>query len=180
MVPVIESVGARSLVDVGCDVGWYVFSAAFKGLTAIGIEPEPRACRLFLYTKSKLDLRNVGLLVADLSPVTKNVVPNADAILFMSVWHHLVRYHGLEAATELLEAVWERTDKVLFFETGEQEMPPRFHLPEFKPDAQAWIERYLTEHLAGSRVTHLGRHSAFTPDGRRCFRNLFAVIRESI
>lgn len=180
MVPLIETVGARSLVDIGCDVGWFVFTAALKGLTAVGIEREPRAYRLFLYTRQKLNLDGVGLLIADLSPATKTVLPNADCYLFLSVWHHLVRYYGMEGATELLQAVWKRTERVMFFETGEREMPERFRLPEFTPSPQEWIHKYLIEHLKGAKVTHLGRHAAFAPDGSSRPRNLFAAIRETV
>lgn len=178
MLPLIEATGARSLVDIGCDVGWFVFSAGTRGLTAIGMEPDARSCRLFLYVKRKLGLDRVGLLTAELNQETARVLPTADSFLFLSIWHHLVRHHGLAGATDLLKAVWKRTSKVLFFETGEREMPERFHLPEFTPDARQWIEEYLTENLGDSQLLHLGQHDAFSPDGAPCLRNLFAVIRE--
>jgi hypothetical protein len=65
----------------------------------------------------------------------------------------------------------------MFFDTGEDEMPPSFGLPEMTPDTRTWLEGYLSSTCAGSEVRHLGTHAAFDADGNPCRRNLFAVVR---
>jgi hypothetical protein len=122
-------------------------------------------------------LDNVGVLALELKPDNVVAVPAADAVLCLSVWHHLVRYHGLAGATEMLETIWDRTEKVLFFDTGENEMTPDYGLPEMTPDARSWLSAYLAETCKSSRIEHLGTHAAFDPSGRAVERNLFAVIR---
>jgi hypothetical protein len=66
---------------------------------------------------------------------------------------------------------------VLFFDTGESEMPASYGLPSMTPDARAWLEDYLGRTCGGGRVEHLGRHRAFDPEGGPVERNLFAVVR---
>ena len=119
----------------------------------------------------------VCALALELTPGNVVAVPISDCTLCLSVWHHFVRYHGLERATEMLESIWAGTRKVLFFDTGENEMTPEYRLPQMTPDPGSWLSAYLAEALPESRVEHLGMHAAFDPSGRPCERNLFAVIR---
>jgi hypothetical protein len=74
--------------------------------------------------------------------------------------------------------IWQGTRKVLFFDTGEDEMTPEYGLPAMTPDARSWLGAYLAVTCAGSRIERLGTHRAFDPAGVPCERNLFAVIRE--
>ena len=117
------------------------------------------------------------MLALSLTPENVVAVPASDCTLCLSIWHHFVRRYGLSGATEMLETIWARTGKVLFFDTGENEMTPDYRLPEMTPDARSWLSAYLAEACEGSRVEHLGAHAAFDPSGRPCDRNLFAVIR---
>jgi hypothetical protein len=70
-----------------------------------------------------------------------------------------------------------RTGKVMFFDTGEAEMPASFRLPAMVPDGRTWLRVHPQQPCAGSRIEHLGRHAAFDANGNPCERNLFAVIR---
>jgi hypothetical protein len=88
-----------------------------------------------------------------------------------------VRHYGFSKATEMLVTIWDRTGKVLFFDTGEDEMTPDFELPEMTPNSRSWLAAYLAETCEGSRIEHLGLHAAFDPAGRPVERNLFAIIR---
>jgi hypothetical protein len=60
---------------------------------------------------------------------TTCLLPHTDVVLLLSVWHHWVKVYGFESATQILSGLWERCNKVLFFETGENEMPADFGLP---------------------------------------------------
>jgi hypothetical protein len=54
----------------------------------------------------------------------------------------------------LLGMIWDRTGKVLFFDSGEDEMTPDFELPEMTPDSRSWLAGYLAETCEGSRIEH--------------------------
>jgi SAM-dependent methyltransferase len=176
--PVLEQAEARTALDLGCNVGFFTFKMAQAGIATVGVESHPTFYRTALYATRQLRLRNVGILVLALAPETVGLLPAADAVVFLALWHHLVRSHGLDEATSMLETIWARTKHVLVFETGENEMPASYGLPRM-PDPGTWLARYLGRTCAGADVAHLGMHAAVAPDGTECERNLFAVVRRA-
>lgn len=175
--PVVDEVGAKSALDLGCNIGFFAVSLAAKGIPTIGVEADPTFYRTVLYVRQRWQLDDLGVLALKVDPRTVSLLPRADAVLFLSVWHHLVRAHGLGEATGILEQVWARAARVLFFDTGEREMGDEFGMPEMTPDPQTWLTHHLGAACPGGRVEHLGLHAAFAPDGRPCRRNLFGVLR---
>ena len=93
-----------------------------------------------------------------------------------------MRINGLDCATELLSTVWDKCGQVMFFETGEDEMPERFGLPVMTPSPQEWLRQYLGRTCANSTVTEVGRYKAFAPGGDEgrnvSYRSLFMVTRQ--
>jgi hypothetical protein len=174
MVPLLEELEVDSALDVGCYAGWFLLQLGAAGIPSVGVEGHPPVYRTALYALSKSGLSNVGLLAVTVSPETARLLPSADCTLFLSVWHHMVKDQGQEAADEILADCWKRTGKVLFFETGEEEMPAEYGLPRMTPDSRTWIERYLQAQCRGGLVEHLGLHEAGEHQ-----RNVFAVIRGS-
>jgi hypothetical protein len=174
---VLEAAQARTGLDLGSNVGFFTFEMARAGIATIGVESHPTFYRTALYAARRLRLANVGILVLTLAPETVELLPATDAVLFLAVWHHLVRAHGLEAATAMLRTIWSRTERVLVFETGENEMPASYGLPPMTPDPRTWLAAFLAETCEGGDVAHLGTHSAVAPDGSDCERNLFAICR---
>ena len=175
--PVLEQTGARTALDLGCNVGFFTIKMAQAGIATVGVESHPTFYRTAVYATRRLRLRNVGILSLTLAPETVGLLPAVDAVLFLALWHHLVRSHGLAEATTMLEAIWSRTKQALVFETGEREMPPSYGLPPMTPDPASWLAGYLERACEGGEVTSLGTHPAVAPDGTECLRNLLAVVR---
>jgi SAM-dependent methyltransferase len=177
MLPILERTGTEDAVDLGCNFGWYVLQLAERGIATVGIEDSPPAYRSALLAARRSGASNIGILAMRITPHTAALIPSADAVLMLSLWHHFVRSFGLAGATEMLETIWGRARRVLVFESGEDEMGDEFGLPAFEPDARTWLSRYLETTCQGSDVLHLGLHDAFDADARPCRRNLFAVVR---
>jgi hypothetical protein len=177
IVPVVREQGVESAVDVGTAQGYFAMMLGEAGVPTVGIEGTPTAFRTAILAVRKSGLENVGVLALRLTPSNVSSVPEADCVLCLSVWHHFVRQNGFEQATEMLETIWSRSRKVMFFDTGENEMTPDFRLPPMEPDPETWLRGYLAETCRGSRIEQLGMHKAFDPFGVPCERNLFAVIR---
>jgi SAM-dependent methyltransferase len=172
MLPIVREQKVMSAVDVGCNLGWFTINFGKLGIPVVGIEQHPPYYRTVLYGVRKSRLSNVGVLVMRLDPENAPLVPRADCLMLLSIWHHLVREQGKPAADEVLRQLWDRTGKVLFFDTGENEMPATYGLPAMVPDARTWLTGYLTEICEGGEVRHLGMHQS-----GEFRRNLFAVIR---
>ncbi|MDP9269524.1 MAG: hypothetical protein M3P14_00850 [Chloroflexota bacterium] len=178
MLPVIEEASVRNAVDIGASVGFFSINFGSLGIPTIALEAAPEEYRTLLLAVRRSGLSKVGVLALQLTPDNVSMVPPADCTLCLSVWHHFVCLHGLEQATAMLKAIWTRTGKVMFFDTGEAEMPSWFGLPEMRPNARSWLTGYLAETCESSTVRHLGLHRAFDAQGNPCRRNLFGVIRE--
>jgi hypothetical protein len=179
MLPLLDELQPETAVDVGSNVGWFPLKLGERGIPTIGIEGAAPLYRISLYAVHRSGAKNVGVLALWVTPETARLLPAGDCVLVLAVWHHLVRDFGLEEATAILRTIWEKTGRVLFFDTGEAEMPPEFALPPLEPDARTWLEDYLQTTCAGGRVEHLGLHEARAPDGTPVERNLFAVVREA-
>lgn len=178
MAPVLDEAAPESALDVGCNSGWFVLALAARGIPTVGVERDPASYRTALFAaRSSPSAGRIGVLAMRLTEETAPLLPSADCVVFLSIWHHLVRESGLEAAGRVLGALWERTLRVLFFETGETEMPDAFGLPAMGPDPRAWLTGYLAEHCPGGHVRHLGRHQGGQVGGEAVYRNLFAVTR---
>lgn len=177
--PLVEAHGVRSVVDIGSSAGWFGFKLAERGVPTIAVERSPRGLRLGLYTRKKSKLDDVSFLAMEVAPSTVEQLPAADCVLLLSVWHHFVREWGLQAATEMLEAIWEKTGSLLFFETGEGEMPASWQLPPMLPDSRSWLADFLCETCEGASIAHLGLHEALGPNNEPWRRNLFVVIRDA-
>jgi hypothetical protein len=175
-----EKIGIRDAVDVGANSGFFTIGLAQQGVNVMAIEGNPRFHRVCLYAIRRLSLDNVSLLFGTVTPANVEMVPTADCILFLAVWHHMVRGYGCDAATRILEALWRRTRQVMFFETGESEMPASYNLPDMRPDPATYLSEYLSNTCKEGNVVHLGLHETVFPDsGKSWKRNLFAVVRSS-
>lgn len=181
MKPIVEQSNSRTALDIGCNVGFFCFAMAEMGLATVGVEGLAKEFRIAAYARRKLRAAHVGLLSLHVAPATVGLLPACDTVLLLSVWHHWVRSYGLTAATSMLRDVWQRTGKLLFFETGESEMPAEYGLPAMTPSPLLWLTGYLSETCAGGTVRSLGQMKAFAPGGSETLavasRNLFVVAR---
>lgn len=170
-----------SAMDVGCQVGYFGFELAARDIPTLGVDLEERALRIARYAARKTGADDVGFLNLHVSPKTVDLLPEVDLVLVMSIWHHWVRAYGLEGATSILERLWKQCRVTMFFETGENEMPADYGLPEMVPTPEEWLGTYLQRTCAGAEVVHLGRFKAFAPGGDNTrdtvLRSLFQVSR---
>lgn len=169
----------NSAIDIGANVGYFSISLADRGANVISIESEPKYFRIMQYAVKKLNYENkIGLLQYKVTPTTVHILPCVDCVIFLAVWHHIVHEHGPEIGINMLQQIWAKTNKILFFETGETEMPAEYNLPEMKPNAEIFLHNFLQSVCTNSEIIHLGHHDAFAPDGKYAPRNLFGVVRK--
>lgn len=166
-------------VDIGCNGGYFTLNLARNGVATVGVEREPKFRRTAATSLRRAGLTNAGILDLDVTPETVELLPTADLVVFLSVWHHMVRAYGRDIADGLLERIWAHTATVMMFDSGEAEMPASWGLPAFGDAAADWYLAHLAATCPGSEIVTLGTHQAFGPDGEPCRRTLFAVVREN-
>ena len=167
MRPPIEQQDARTALDIGAAEGFYAMRLAELGLSVVALEAKERPSRVLRDALAVGRIEGVAQLRMTITPSNVTMLPNADVMLLLAVWHHWVRIHGLETANAMLGTVWARTGRILLFETGER-MPAHYGLPDLGPDPAHTVGALLGGICGDARVEALGRF----PD-----RTLFAVTR---
>jgi len=116
------------------------------------------------------------------NPANVGSLPDADVVLVLSVFHDWCEAFGFERSVRMLEAVWQRTRKALFFETPNtaENTSIRTFMPAMgaSPEAaKGYIEQLLSR-LALGEVALLGHFPTdFRGEGER--RHLFVVRRRA-
>jgi len=168
-----------SAMDIGCNVGFFVFSLAKLGFETIGVEGDDIFWRIARHAARRMEAGNVGLLNMYVTPKNIDLLPKTDVIIFLSVFHHWSRYFGFEEAATMLSKLWDHCGSQMFFETGENEMPGYYNLPDMGSESGPWLHDFLARVCRASEVTYLGQFKAFAPGGNEkeavVMRNLFCL-----
>ena len=175
--PVLAASGARSLVDLGCSEGYYVLKSAKAGLPFnIGVDFDQR--RMFTCTSQFVlqDIPHAGFLMSHVNEELLGAMPTFDAVIFLSVLHHMMYQEGVEYAQRILRLVASKTGKVCFFEMGQSDEHKESwakKMPDMGPDPHAWVERFALEN-GFSRAEKLSTQTSFAKETSRA---LFALYR---
>ena len=144
----LEQWKSRSLLDLGCAEGYFVRAAAEHGCFALGVDADIRRLSVARAAASLDKIRGAGFIYADLSPPFLASLPSVDAVLFLSVLHHIMYEHGLEYARTMMAEVRRLTRHFLLFDMGQSN--ERHHewsamLPDMGPDPSIWIASFLVD-----------------------------------
>jgi len=115
---ILREYDVRNLLDVGCAEGWFARRAATDlNIFALGIESTDT---VIVGELARLHDRvsRVATVKAFLTPEAIRALPRFDAVLCLSVVHHVIRALGIEAAEQFLAALATRVEKVFVFEIG--------------------------------------------------------------
>lgn len=164
----------KTMKDIGSNLGYFVFSFAERGCFGIGLEVQRENVEIAQFVQRSVAIENVAFANFNLTSQTSPNLPSTNVTIFFSVWHHLVVFQGYDAAIKMLKDVWASTDKVLFFESGEDSEIAALNISEPPRD---WLRSVLEECCPSSKIqvlgtTSMGEHKA-TDKGR----TLFAVER---
>jgi hypothetical protein len=163
-----------SALDIGCNLGFFSFQLARNGFFCLGIEANRFLYHLCNLEKEVGKFQNAVFMEGFLDEKLCRKLPIVDVTLFLSVFHHLVRESGIEAATRVVVSLMKNTRKIMFFETGQSNETNTSwarYLPEMHPNPSEWIKKYFFS-LGASNVKSLGEyqtHLSAIP------RSLFAI-----
>lgn len=169
-------------VDIGSHTGFFSLRLAERGFLVLGCEPSRRLVRIATAAADHVLQPSVAFMPVAVDPANVGSLPDADVVLVLSVFHDWCEAFGFKRSLEMLDVVWQRTRKVLFFEapnTAENTtirtfMPPMGTSPEA---AEVYLEQILSRLVQGE-VALLGHFPTdFRGEGER--RHLFVVRRRS-
>lgn len=131
--------GKMSVMDIGCNSGYYCFQLAELGHFSLGVEASPPFHLLSMHAKEVIGLNNTAFAKMFVDPENVDSLPKTDCVILLAVFHHWCRAFGSEAAIKMLETVFKNTSKVMFFETGESGDNYAKHLPDMGESPETWL-----------------------------------------
>jgi SAM-dependent methyltransferase len=169
--PYLKDIGARSVLDLGCAEGYFVQQAAENlNCLSMGIDADLRRLTIARMTATLNAISGACYIYGTLNPELLRRLPKFDAVIFLSVLHHIVYEHGEQYAHQVLREIRRITRQCLFFDMGQSnEVQHEWSklLPDMAPDPQTWIGNFLRS--AGySDVEVVGQTDAYKSDVRRC------------
>jgi hypothetical protein len=141
---VLRRHGVRNVLDVGCAEGWFIRRAAVDlHCFAVGIEATDRIT-VGEFSRLHDRVERVAAIRSLVSASDLAALPKFDAVICMSVVHHIIRAYGLATAGEFVTALAWRVEKVLIFEIGTaEESAWTQHLPELNQGQEVFVRDFL-------------------------------------
>lgn len=149
-------------LDVGCDVGFFTFAQARRGGLCIGIDGNRNAIMTARGLASIHNCKNAVFAEMMVSPEHTHVFPGTDVLICLSVFHHWVRYYGLEGAQDIMRALTSKGTEFIVFDTGQSDETNTSWASELtfmNPDPDQWIKGFLQD-LGFPIVQNLGQFSS--------------------
>lgn len=148
----------RTAVDLGSGEGFFAFQLAELGITTIGVDNDRPALFVAWQKCIAEGSRGVGFIRQDITHEFVQGMPCVDVVLNLSVFHHLMHFHGLDWCAHLLRILRTKINLAMFFEMGQSdeyvERGSR-KIPDMGPDPQGWIRNFLLEQ-GYSKVEKIG------------------------
>lgn len=168
--PLLAAAGVGSLLDLGCAEGFFVRQAARDmGCLAVGVDADIRRVTI-ASTAAFLDrIAGAAFLQDSISAELIDRLPAFDAVIFLSVLHHIIVDHGIEYAARLVTGIREKTGKILIFDMGQSDETAHDWsraLPDMGADAGRWIAEFLRG-CGFSRAEQVGETEAYQGLSRR-------------
>jgi hypothetical protein len=150
-----------NILDVGSSVGFFSISLAENGSFVTGLEMGKDKLKIAQCAAEMAGVTTVSFVNMKVTTETVQLLPTFNVTLCLSIWHHWVRYFGLENANVILNSLWEKTTTCLFFDTGLTELPEYFNFPELVQDPEKWLVANLQAVCPGGEIKNLGQSYAF-------------------
>jgi len=135
-----------SFLDLGSNMGYFCFQARFAGLFAMGIESHWANFALSQAFQRKYSIDNISFVLSKISRSTLSPIPNFDYVNCLSLFHHFVFSYGLGESLELMKLIAKKTNKKIFFETGQPNENTKYDwrvLGFMGSEPYKWIEQML-------------------------------------
>ena len=163
----------RTYLDIGSSYGWFVSAMKELGFDAHGVERDPFAIAVGSIVYG---IETGRCVRSDCVRFLEEGHPRYDVTSCFSVLHHFALGRGAIGPEEFIRLIDRATDKVLFFDTGQNnEAWFRRSLPEWNPD---YIESWLAANTTFTRFHRLGiDEDAAPPFHENYKRMLFACTR---
>lgn len=105
----LRPVAGKRILDIGSSLGFFSYYFADRGAVVQGWEAHPKNAEVARKI-GELNGIHVDFKTKEFSSETVDTIPSAtfDAAFILSVFHHIIRYNGLEYTQHLVKALLDR------------------------------------------------------------------------
>lgn len=159
-----------NLLDVGCGEGYYLIKTAKElGCYSVGIEADYSRFCIAQSQISRFGVRRASVLYDEVSVESVSKLPVFDAVLFLSVAHHMMYSLGEDYCRKFLSCLRQHTRKALLFEMGQSdESHAKWAnlLPDMGDNPHERIHKFLLS-CGYSEVAEIGESKSYFGDRYR-------------
>ena len=158
-----------SYLDIGSQLGYFVFKMAETGFFSTGIESSKYPHSYANSLKVINDEDNVCFINMSIDSNNVKNLPTYDVVSILNVFHHLVYFNSFKDADIIMKELVSKTNKILFFETGEFEEKGEYWsdcLSFMGKDSKKWVFNYLKT-LGFSNVSKIAEFPTHLNDHKR-------------
>lgn len=110
---------AKKIIDIGSNNGFFSIKLAQKGYQVIGYEPTDKFVESSNMICRKYDINNVVFYKIGIDKDSSESLFDADISLVLSVMHNWVKQSDYNTAIDILQNIWAKTNKIMFFELAD-------------------------------------------------------------
>ena len=166
-----------SVLDVGCEQGYFVFEMSKRGGICIGVDQDSHKIEIAQALATVHNIPNALFTRIEVNEENIDIFPKVDVVICLSIFHHWVRTFGEHGAKRIMGILSDRADNYFLFDTGQpNEVKKEWarKLSFMVPDPDTWIRNFLTE-LGFEKVHNLGQFPTSVSDVPR---SLYVAIRK--
>lgn len=168
--------GPLSVLDIGCNDGFFVFQMAKRRGVCIGVDKDRNAIMVATARAALHNMQNAMFSQVAINKGNVSGLPDVDVVICLSVFHHWVYRLGLDEAKALLGMITSHAKHFLVFETGQpEERETRWasDLAFMGSDSTAWVREFLL----GLGFVHVHEAGKFHSPVSSHPRTLFVATR---
>jgi len=151
-----------SCLDIGCNEGYFTFKFAERGGFCVGLDAGRNEIMIADAIKQLNSVNNIVFSNSDVTLESLKGLPKFSLVIFLSVFHHIVRHNGLEYAKQYMNEISNINSKYLVFETGQPDEVTMSWAEEMSfmlPNIQVWVEEMLKD-IGYDNIKVIGQHQA--------------------
>ena len=167
-----------TILDVGCNLGFFTFNMAKRGGFSIGIDYGRNEILAAKALAHKHSVNNIVFSQMEVTPENASLLPKADMVICLSIFHHWIRKLGEADSLRIMKGLADSANKYFVFDTGqpnEKNVDWNESVEFMNPDIDKWADDYFKA-LGFSKVVKLGEYRTSVSEVPR---TLFIALKDT-
>ncbi|MFC1883608.1 methyltransferase domain-containing protein [Thermodesulfobacteriota bacterium] len=167
---------AYSVLDIGCNVGYFTFNYAKLGGFCIGIDYGRNEVMIAKSFAEIHKVPNVAFSQMEISDNNILTLPKVDIVNCLSIYHHWARKFGEDHANSMLEKLCDRCERYFVFDSGQPDedcVEWANRLNYMLPDVEKYFNKLFNK-FGFKEMQNIGKYGTTVSKTKR---NLYIAIK---